>query len=111
MIEDDTLANITGRAIIAGINQPGQGELLAPFTARYFADIAGVWQRRSSEVAQTVVVGLYPSWDISAAGLAAADAFLADPAVPLALRRLVVEGRAGVQRALAAREFDTAGAD
>ncbi|MBS9533420.1 aminopeptidase N [Mycobacterium sp. M1] len=106
VLEDDTLANITGRAIIGGIVQPGQGELLAPFTARYFAEIAGVWQRRSSEVAQTVVVGLYPGWDVSQAGLDAADAFLADPEVPPALRRLVVEGRAGVERSLRARAFD-----
>jgi aminopeptidase N len=106
VLEDDTLANITGRSIIAGIVQPGQAELLAPFTARYFSAIPGVWQRRSSEVAQTVVVGLYPSWDISQGGLDAADAFLADLDVPSALRRLVVEGRAGVQRSLRARAFD-----
>lgn len=108
VIEDDTLANITGRAIIAGIVQPGQGELLAPFTARYFESITGVWERRSSEVAQTVVVGLYPGWDVSQAGLDAADAFLSDPALPPALRRLVTEGRAGVARSLRARTFDTA---
>lgn len=108
VIEDDTVANITGRAIIAGIVQPGQGELLAPFTARYFEAISGVWARRSSEVAQTVVVGLYPGWDVSQAGLAAADAFLADPEVPPALRRLVLEGRAGVERSLRARTADSA---
>ncbi len=109
VIEDDTLANITGRSIIAGIVQPGQADLLQPFVARYFAAISGVWQRRSSEVAQTVVVGLYPGWDVSADGLAAADAFLADPDVPPPLRRLVLEGRAGVQRSLRARGFDSAG--
>jgi aminopeptidase N len=104
--EDDTLANITGRSIVAGIAAPGQAELLKPFTARYFGAIPGVWQRRSSEVAQTVVVGLYPSWDISDEGIAAADAFLTDPEVPSALRRLVSEGRAGVERSLRARAFD-----
>ncbi|BBZ22479.1 aminopeptidase N [Mycolicibacter hiberniae] len=108
VIEDDTLANITGRSIIAGIVQPGQGALLAPFTARYFEAILGVWERRSSEVAQTVVVGLYPGWDVSQAGLDAADAFLADPQVPPALRRLVLEGRAGVERSLRARALDGA---
>jgi aminopeptidase N len=105
VIEDDTLANITARAIIGGFVRPGQQDLLAPFTQRYFDAISGVWARRSSEVAQTVVVGLYPSWDISQAGLDAADRFLAGE-VPPALRRLVLEGRAGVERALRAREFD-----
>jgi aminopeptidase N len=107
--EDDALANITTRSIIAGFVKPGQAELLKPFGARYFAAIRGIWERRSSEVAQTVVVGLYPSWDISDDGIAAADAFLADQEVPAALRRLVLEGRAGIERSLRAREFDCGG--
>ncbi|OBG80715.1 aminopeptidase N [Mycobacterium sp. E3298] len=108
VIEDDTLANITARAIIAGFAPSGQQDLLAPFTDRYFAAIPGVWARRSSEVAQTVVIGLYPHWNISEAGIAAADKFLSDPEVPPALRRLVLEGQAGVKRALRARTFDAA---
>ncbi|WP_301146553.1 aminopeptidase N [Mycobacterium simiae] len=109
VIEDDTLANATTRAIVAGFGAPGQSELLKPFTARYFQAIPGVWARRSSEVAQTVVIGLYPSWDISEDAIAAADEFLAAPEseVPPALRRLVSEGQAGVKRALRARAFDT----
>ena len=106
VVEDDTLANITARAIIGGLVQPGQADLLAPFRDRYFGTISSVWERRSSEVAQTVVVGLYPSWDISQEALDAADAFLSDPEVPPALRRLVLEGRAGVERSLRARGFD-----
>jgi aminopeptidase N len=107
VIEDDTLANITARSIIAGFVQPGQHELLAPFRPKYFEAISGVWERRSSEVAQTVVIGLYPSWDISQTGLDAADEFLKGD-VPPPLRRLVLEGRAGVERALKARAFDAA---
>ncbi len=106
VIEDDTLPNVTARSMIGGFVQPGQGEVLAPFRAKYFDAISGVWERRSSEVAQTVVIGLYPSWDISQAGLDAADGFLADPDVPPSLRRLVIEGRASVERALRARAFD-----
>ena len=108
--EEDTLPNIVGRSIIAGFVEPGQAELLKPFGARYFAAIPSIWERRSSEVAQTVVVGLYPSWDISDDGIGAADEFLADPGLPPALRRLVLEGRAGVERSLRARRFDGGGA-
>jgi len=106
VIEDDTLPNITARSIIAGFAHAGQGALLAPYTRQYFEAIAGVWERRSSEVAQTVVVGLYPSWDISKGALEAADWFLGGLHVPPPLRRLVLEGRAGVERALTARAFD-----
>jgi aminopeptidase N len=106
VIEDDTLPNITARSIIGGFVRPGQDEVLQPFGAKYFDAISGVWERRSSEVAQTVVIGLYPAWDVSQSGLDAADAFLSDPDVPPPLRRLVLEGRAGVERALRARAFD-----
>ena len=44
VIEDDTLANITGRSIIGGFIQPGQHELLKPFSAKYFGVISGVWE-------------------------------------------------------------------
>jgi aminopeptidase N len=106
VIEDDTLPNITARAIIGGWAQPGQRDLLAPYRQRYFDTVAAVWDRRSSEVAQTVVVGLYPSWDVSAEALEAADWFLGGLHVPPALHRLVLEGRAGVERALRARIKD-----
>jgi aminopeptidase N len=105
VIGDDSLPNITARAIIGGFSGPSQSELLEPYVSRYFADIPAVWERRSSEVAQTVVVGLYPSWSISEKSVAAADEFLAGDHPP-ALRRLVVEGRAGIVRSLAARKFD-----
>ena len=64
-----------------------------------------MWDRRSSEVAQTVVIGLYPSWDISEEAVAKAGRFLTGE-LPPALRRLVVEGKAGIERALRARRFD-----
>ncbi|CAM3030721.1 aminopeptidase N [Prescottella defluvii] len=105
VVDDDTVPNITARAIIGGFAGPGQDALLEPYVARYFAEIPEVWERRSSEVAQTVVVGLYPSWSISEESVAAADAFLSGEHPP-ALRRLVVEGRAGIVRSLKARAFD-----
>jgi len=105
---DDSLPNITVRAIAEGFAGPGQNEVLAPYADEYFATIADVWGRRSSEVAQTVVVGLYPDWDISDDGLARADRFLAGDHPP-ALRRLVLEGRDSVARALRAQRFDREG--
>ena len=71
--------------------------------------IQDVWERRTSEIAQNVVVGLFPD-ALAPETVAAADAFLADGSVPPALRRLVAEGRDDVLRALRARERDaTAG--
>ncbi|WP_280354406.1 aminopeptidase N [Nocardia otitidiscaviarum] len=102
---DDTVPNITARAIVGGFSPVGQSQLLAPYVERYFAEVASVWERRSSEVAQTVVVGLYPHWAITDEAVAAADKFLAGDHPP-ALRRLVLEGKAGIERSLRARAFD-----
>ncbi|HEV7192122.1 MAG TPA: ERAP1-like C-terminal domain-containing protein, partial [Jatrophihabitantaceae bacterium] len=109
-VDDDTLPNAMQEAVIAGFAHPTQGALVAPYADRYFAEVADVWTRRTSELAQNVVVGLFPMWTstISPATAAAAGEFLERPDLPAALRRLVSEGRADVQRALRAREVDAA---
>jgi aminopeptidase N len=105
-VHDDDLPNAVNEAIISGFSHPAQRALLTSYVERYFADVADVWERRTSERAQPVVVGLFPSWAVDKATVDAADAWLADASHPPALRRLVSEGRAGIVRALAAREFD-----
>jgi aminopeptidase N len=59
-----------------------------------------------------VVVGLFPSWAVEKPTVDVADGWFAAgegaDGHPPALRRLVSEGRAGIVRALAAREFDRA---
>ncbi|MDI2127349.1 aminopeptidase N [Yinghuangia seranimata] len=110
VVESDALPNATQAAVIGGFVQPGQRDLLAEYTDRYFAAIAGVWENRTNEIAQQIVMGLYPSIQVSQDTLDRTDAWLtaADP-VP-ALRRLVVESRDGVARALRAQAKDrTAG--
>lgn len=104
-MHDDSIPNATTRAIVAGFAPAGQGELLKDYVGKYFAEIPEVWERRSSEVAQTVVVGLYPAWEITEQAVATADEFLAGDHPP-ALLRLVSEGKAGVERSLRARAFD-----
>jgi aminopeptidase N len=105
-VHDDTLPNAVSDAIISGFSHPAQRGLLGPYVERYFAEVGDVWQRRTSERAQPVVLGLFPSWAVVKSTVDAADAWLANESIPPALRRLVSEGRAGVVRALAAREFD-----
>ncbi|HVV24098.1 MAG TPA: aminopeptidase N [Pseudonocardiaceae bacterium] len=102
---DDDLPNAVSDAIIAGFSHPSQKALLRQYVDRYFADVAGVWERRSSERAQPTVLGLFPAWSVAQATVDAANAWLAEERPP-ALRRLVSEGRAGLVRALAAQDFD-----
>jgi len=105
-VYDDEIPNAVNEAIIGGFAHPAQRGLLGGYVERYFAAVAEVWRRRTSERAQSVVMGLFPSWAVDKSTVDAADAWLADESHPPALRRLVTEGRAGIVRALAAREFD-----
>ncbi|MCD2186874.1 aminopeptidase N [Actinomycetospora soli] len=104
-VHDDTLPNAINMAIIMGFSHPAQGALLTDYREKYFASVDEVWGRRSSEQAQPMVQGLFPSWAVEQATVEAADRWLADEH-PSALRRLVTEGRAGIVRALAARQAD-----
>ena len=107
VVESDRLSNALVEATIAGFVQSGQRELLAPYTERYFAALERVWAERSIEIAMSVVQGLFPLVQGDRATLAQADAWLAEhPDAAPALRRLVLEGRDDLARALRAQDCD-----
>jgi aminopeptidase N len=109
-MRDDELPNAISEAIIRGFSHYAQTQLLNPYLDRYFDEIAEVWERRTSERAQSCVLGLFPSWVVEQRCVDAASTWLEAGDRPAALRRLVSEGRAGVVRALAARAFDAGSA-
>ncbi|WP_328474080.1 aminopeptidase N [Streptomyces sp. NBC_00448] len=107
VVESDALSNALVEATIAGFSQPGQRDLGEPYVAPYFAAIERVWAERSIEIAMDVVRGLYPSLQQGSLVLAATDEWLSErsEAAP-ALRRLVLEGRDDLARAVRAQECD-----
>ncbi|MFI1849041.1 aminopeptidase N [Streptomyces sp. NPDC020480] len=109
-VEGDKLPNAVQEAVIRGFVQTDQRELLAPYAEKYFAAVKGAWNSRSHEMAQQIAVGLYPTVQISQATLDATDVWLASAEPSAALRRLVTECRAGVERALRAQAADAAAA-
>ncbi len=108
VVERDDLTNYVQEAVISGFVQADQRELLAPYTAEYFAAIKGIWETRSHEISQQIIVGLYPSLQVEQATLDATDAWLTAAEPAPALRRMVVEARAGIERALKAQAADHA---
>ncbi|MEY9488561.1 aminopeptidase N [Streptomyces calvus] len=108
VVESDKLPNAVQEAVIAGFVQTDQRELLAPYTDRYFEVLADVWESRSHEMAQQIAVGLYPSVQVSGETLDKTDTWLTATEPSAALRRLVSESRAGVERALRAQAADAA---
>ncbi|WP_327329273.1 aminopeptidase N [Streptomyces sp. NBC_01208] len=107
VVESDKLSNALVGATIAGFGQPSQRELLAPYTASYFEAIERVWAERSIQIGMDVVKGLFPGLQDDPATLSATDAWLTShPDAAPALRRLVLEARDDLARALRGQERD-----
>ncbi|MFI6375001.1 aminopeptidase N [Streptomyces sp. NPDC050546] len=109
VVESDALSNAMVEATISGFEQGSQRELLAPYTEKYFAVIERVWAERSIQIGMHVVSGLFPSLQQSQETLDATDAWLEShrEAAP-ALRRLVLEARDDLARALRGQACDAA---
>ncbi len=107
VVDSDELPNAVQESVILGFGRVHDAELLRPFVDRYFAAIEDVWSTRTNEIAQQIVIGLYPTRLADQALVDSSDAWLAEhpDAVP-ALRRLVSENRDGVARALRVQERD-----
>ncbi|MER6689790.1 aminopeptidase N [Streptomyces minutiscleroticus] len=110
VVDSDKLPNAVQEAVIGGFVQTDQRELLAPYAQKYFEAVGTVWESRSHEMAQQIAVGLYPSVQVSEDTLDRTDVWLAGARPNAALRRLVSEARAGVERALKAQAADAAAA-
>jgi len=107
-VESPELPNAVQAAVRAGFSQPEQTDLLRAYVEPYFASIGQVWRTRTPEMAQAIVVGLYPSLLVEQIVVERTDDYLRTDDVPPALRRLLAEGRDGVVRALRARTCDGA---
>ena len=94
------------RAVLTGFADPDQPELLAPYREKYFEVVGDVWRNWSSAMAQDFVTGVYAVCPISQETVEMTDAYIraADP--PAALRRLLLEGRDDVLRALRCQARD-----
>ena len=110
VVDGHELPNAIQVAVIGGFAKPDQLALLRPYVERYFGALTRVWQERTNETAQNIVIGLFPTLLADRPTVDAADAWLRDhkDAAP-ALRRLVGEARDGLARALRAQRRDARG--
>ena len=94
------------RAVTGGFWQWGQDALLEPYVEPYFASVAEWWRDRSREEALGLVNGFYPSTLVRAEVVAATDRALADADLAGPVRRILLEGKDGIERAVRARACD-----
>ena len=107
LIDSDDLPNTIVRSSAAGFTNPAGVALLGEFVQPYFDMLLPIWDSRSYQIAQYLIVGLYPAALANEQLRDASRAWLAaNGDAPAALRRLVNENVAGVERALAVQERD-----
>ncbi|MBP0454702.1 aminopeptidase N [Kitasatospora sp. RG8] len=107
VIDSDELPNALVEANIAGFALPAHRDLTALYAAPYFKLLERVWSERTIEIAMRIVGGFFPQAEVNEATLAEADTWLdGHPDAAPALRRLVLERRDDLARALRAQACD-----
>jgi aminopeptidase N len=104
-IVSGTLPNAIFRAVLDGFSDPDQPDLLGPYQQRYFEVVGGIWRDWGSDMAQWFAANAYPVADTRAV-IEATDALVSRTSPPAPLRRLLMEGRDGLERALRCQERD-----
>lgn len=109
LIDSADLPNTVVRSAALGFVHPAGTEALEAFVAPYFDMLLPIWESRTYQIANYLITGLYPAPLASTELRDATRAWLAaNIEAPAALRRLVNENLAGVERALAVQERDAA---
>ena len=96
----------TFRATLAGFVDLDRPDLIEPYRGDYFAVVGDVWRDWSSAMAQDFVSGAYLVCSLSPETVQATDDYIARADPPDALRRLLIEGRDDVLRALRCQARD-----
>ena len=94
------------RATLAGFADPDQRALVEPYREKYFQVVGDVWRKWSSAMAQDFVRGAYTVCPISRETVERTDACIRDADPAAAMRRLLIEGRDDVLRALRCQARD-----
>ncbi|MDO5030704.1 MAG: aminopeptidase N [Corynebacterium sp.] len=121
---DEAPSNLVIRHLLMGFNAPGAGKVLATaldddtraaisadasaasLADHFFAVANSWWQDFSSETAQTLLEGLYPTWEITETAVAAAQRLLDSDQTAAPVKRIISEQQFLMKLALRAREFD-----
>lgn len=107
VFDEAGLPNAIVRASGLGFLRAHDPALLTPFIAPFFDSLLSIWESRSHAIVEEIVDGFYPSPLANEELRAATAAWLeANQDAAPALRRMIVEHLAGVDRALAAQAAD-----
>src|SRR6266704_3325123 len=109
LMEDLTLPLATMRSMMRGFHRFDQRRVLEPYAARYFQALGNVWKERDIEIGLAFARMMFPSVVVDDHTIKVTDQYLARENVPGPVRRVLLEAKDNMQRAMRARAVDAAG--
>ncbi|MEN9749681.1 MAG: hypothetical protein RL149_759 [Actinomycetota bacterium] len=111
LVESKELSNALVNSASLGFGRVHDGKLLEPFVDRYFESAVHVWKLHTFKIAEYLMINLYPVYLANEDLAAKTREWIAKPQIKEipALRRIMVENLAAVDRALAAQKRDARG--
>lgn len=105
-VVDGDVPNMIVRYTGLGLSHVNDPAELATLIERYHSSIDSTWEKRSYQMAEELIQGLYPATTASPELASATREWLAEKERPASLTRLVRELLAGVDRAVAVQQRD-----
>jgi aminopeptidase N len=108
LVATDELSNALVNSASLAFGRVLNPDVLQVFVAQYFANVLKIWEEKTYHMAEYLLVNLYPLALANAALVSETKAFLArsDIQSKPALRRILIENLANVERALSAQRRD-----
>ena len=111
LVDTDQMSNALVNSASLAFGRVLDTSVLEPFVDQYFSKVLQIWESKSYHMAEYLLVNLYPLAIVSSSLANQTEQFLKNPELDSkpALRRIIVENLANVQRALTAQATDSKG--
>ena len=108
LVDTDQMSNALVNSASLAFGRVMDTAVLEPFVDQYFSKVLSIWENKSYHMAEYLLVNLYPLAIVNEALAHQTEQFLknAELASKPALKRIIVENLANVQRALIAQNTD-----
>ena len=111
LVNTDEMSNALVNSASLAFGRVLDSSVLEPFVDQYFSKVLSIWENKSYHMAEYLLMNLYPLAIVNKALADQTEQFLKNPelASKPALKRIIVENLANVQRALNAQSTDKKG--
>jgi aminopeptidase N len=108
LVANDELSNALVNSASLAFGRVLEPKSLQPFVSQYFANVLKIWEDKTYHMAEYLLVNLYPLALANKELVSETEAFLVKPEVQSkpALRRIIIENLANVERALGTQRRD-----